>query len=75
MINYVLDLEIIPNKGVTSQEISDLIKRYDICMEAKRQLLSFKISWHDYLDLIECAGVNVDEYLTTANENSLVLGF
>ena len=75
MFDSVMGIEIIPVCGISPTEIDDLIKQHDICMEAKRQLLDFKISWQDYLDLIECAGVNIQEYLTTSDNNALILGF
>lgn len=75
MFDDVMGIDIIPITGISPEEINDLIKRHDICMEAKNQFLAQKISWQDYLDLIECAGVNMQEYLSTADDNALTLGF
>lgn len=75
MFDDIFGVEIIPIQGISTDEINDLIKRHDICAEAKRQLLAFQISWQDYLDLLECAGVNIQEYLNITNENALILGF
>jgi len=75
MFDEVMGIEIIPVSNISPDEINDLIKRHDICMEAKRQLLSLQISWQDYLDLIECAGVNIQEYLNISDNNALILGF
>ena len=38
-------------------------------------LLAFKISWHDYLDILESEGVDMEEYLDLAEQNTISAGF
>ncbi|MTJ11846.1 hypothetical protein FJR11_04390 [Anabaena sp. UHCC 0187] len=74
-LDLILDTEIIVSSHLDAIECDDLVKRLDICQEAKSQLLALKISWQDYLDLIEVAGVDIQDYLNITDENALVLGF
>jgi len=75
MLDQFLDTHIIVADNLSPDECEDLIKRLDICQEAKRQFMSLQISWQDYLDLIECAGVDMSDFLQTADDNALIMGF
>ncbi|MBO1055959.1 MAG: hypothetical protein HEQ27_05285 [Dolichospermum sp. JUN01] len=75
MLDQCIDTHIITVDNLSSDECEDLIKRLDICQEAKRQFMSLQISWQDYLDLIECAGVDISQFLHNADNNALIMGF
>ena len=75
MLDQCIDTHIITVDNLSSDECEDLIKRLDICQEAKRQFISLQISWQDYLDLIECAGVDISQFLHNADNNALIMGF
>jgi hypothetical protein len=75
MLDQLLDTHIIVANNLSPDECEDLIKRLDICQEAKRQFMSLQISWQDYLDLIECAGVDISEFLHNADNNAFIMGF
>lgn len=75
MLDQCIDTHIITVDNLSSDECEDLIKRLDICQEAKRQFISLQISWQDYLDLIECAGVDISEFLHNADNNAFIMGF
>jgi len=70
-----IETEIFITTDLSSDECDDLIKRLDICQEAKRLFMSLEISWEDYLDLIESAGVDMSDFLQTADDNALIMGF
>lgn len=38
-------------------------------------LLAFKISWHEYLDIVASEGVDMDEYLDIGEQNIITAGF
>lgn len=70
-----LETQILVTTDLSPDECDDLIKRLDICQEAKKLLMSLEISWEDYLDLIESAGVNMSDFLQTADDNAFAMGF
>jgi hypothetical protein len=55
-------------------DIDDLIARLDICRSAQSELVEGRISWTDYLDLIESA-TDIDEYLNVCEDNATFMGF
>jgi hypothetical protein len=70
-----IDTKILVTTDLSPEECDDLINRLDICQEAKKLLMSLEISWEDYLDLIESAGVNMSDFLQTADDNAFAMGF
>jgi hypothetical protein len=75
LLSQCIDTHIITSEHLSLDECEDLIKSLDICQEAKRQFMALKISWQDYLDLIECAGVDISAFLHNADDNALIMGF
>ena len=67
--------EILLVGNLSSDEISDLIKREEITSLANSRFASGEISFQDYLDCLEVAQVDIDDFLITANDNSQLLGF
>ena len=72
-LDAILDTEIVLVSG-SPADIDDLIARLDICHSAKSELVEGRISWADYLNLIESA-IDVDEYLEICEDNASVMGF
>lgn len=72
-LDTILGTEILLVSG-SPADIDDLIARLDICHSAKSELVEGRISWTDYLDLIELA-TDVDEYLDICEDNASVMGF
>lgn len=70
-----IETKILVTTDLSLDECDDLIKRLDICQEAKNLFMSLEISWQDYLDLIESAGVDMSDFLQTADDNALIMGF
>ncbi|MBJ7295796.1 MAG: hypothetical protein JHC73_05600 [Dolichospermum sp.] len=70
-----IETQILVTTDLSPDECDDLIKRLDICQEAKKLLMSLEISWDDYLDLIESAGVDMTDFLQTADDNAFAMGF
>ena len=75
MINDLIKCEILITPQISDEEISDLIKREEITYLANLRLANGEISFQDYLDCIEVAGVNIDEYLPIVNTNCQIAGF
>lgn len=55
-------------------DIDDLIARLDICHTAQSKLVEGRITFSDYLGLIEVA-IDVDEYLGICEDNASIMGF
>jgi len=72
-LDAVLGTEILLVSG-SPADINDLIAKLDICHSAQAELVEGRISWTDYLDLIESA-TNIDEYLETCEDNATFMGF
>jgi hypothetical protein len=75
MISDLIKCEILIVPQATNEEISDLIKREEISYLANLRLVNGEISFQDYLDCLEVAGVCIDEYLQTVNTNCQLVGF
>ena len=75
MIDFYLTPEIIIVKGTCQEEIQDLVFREEIAALALKRFLSEEISWQDYLDCLEVAGMNVDQYLGNVDQVFGELGF
>lgn len=71
----VIGLHIITGSSMSDDEIADLIKREEITALASENFAKGKISFQDFLDCLEVAGVNIDEFRQTANNNAYILGF
>lgn len=70
-----LDFEISIVGKISDQEIQDLINRHEICSLAKEKLVKGQILWEEYLDLIETAGIDIDQFLNEANDDAILMGF
>ena len=72
-LDAILGTEILLVSG-SPADINDLVARLDICRSAQSELVEGRISWADYLNLIESA-IDVDEYLDTCEDNATFMGF
>jgi hypothetical protein len=75
MINDLIRCEILIVPQTSDEEISDLIKREEITYLANSRLANGEISFQDYLDCLEVAGVNIDEYLPLVDTNCRLAGY
>ena len=73
MLENILRPCIIVLPGTCPEELSDLCKREEIAYLALQQFLSLEISWNDYLDCLEIAGANIDEFLVIADTNAFLV--
>ncbi|MTJ56021.1 hypothetical protein FJR38_26910 [Anabaena sp. UHCC 0253] len=71
----VLGIHIITTSNLSDDEISDLIRREELANLAKDSFLKSKISFQDFLDCLELAQVNIDDFLICANDNAHAVGF
>jgi hypothetical protein len=53
--------------------LEELIMHFNQVRTALDLMLDGKISWDDYLDIAEACGVDIDSYLTTYEENLIIL--
>ncbi len=75
MITDLIKCEILIVPHTSDEEISNLIKREEITYLANQKFAIGEISFQDYLDCLEVAGVNIDEYLPIVNTNCQLAGF
>lgn len=74
MIAELIKCEIFLVPQVSQEEISDLIKREEITQLANTRFAEGEISFQDYIDCLEVAGVCIDDYLLTVENNLSILG-
>lgn len=74
MIDELLSVEILLVPHTSSDEISNLIKREEIISLANTRFIEGKISFQDYIDCLEVAGVCIDDYLLTVENNLTTVG-
>lgn len=75
MLEQVLTL-VIPTTGTRDMNHSDLrqlIGTYAITEQARDDFLACKITFDEYMDLLETAQVNIDSYLESVEHNLEVL--
>lgn len=75
MIAELIKCEILVVPQTSPEEISDLIKREEITYLANIRFAQGEISFQDYLDCLEVAGVCIDEFLPVINTNCRLVGF
>lgn len=67
-------VEIHPN-GACADEIKNLIEREELASLAREKMLSGEISFQDFLDCLELAQIDVDDFLLVNDENAKLMGF
>jgi len=55
--------------GCSRSEMSSVIYRYDLCNQALQAFMAQEISFEEYLDILETAEVNIDDYLEVTEQN------
>lgn len=53
---------------------SNLVRKLDRCSRALNSLMETKISWQDYLDVLQTEGIQMDDYINIAHENVIRCG-
>ena len=74
MISDLIKCEIVLVPHVSQEEISNLIKREEITNLANTRFAKGEISFQDYIDCLEVAGVCIDDYLLTIENNLTTAG-
>lgn len=74
MIGELLSVEILLVPHTSSDEINNLIKREEITSLANSRFTKGEISFQDYIDCLEVAGVWIDDYLLTVENNLTIAG-
>ncbi len=69
MIFDLIKCEIFLVPKVSQEEISDLIKREEITELANTRFAKGEISFQDYIDCLEAAAVDIDDFLLTVENN------
>ncbi|QYX30065.1 hypothetical protein [Sphaerospermopsis torques-reginae] len=67
-------IEIHPT-GACEDEIKNLIEREEIAMLAREKFMTGEISFSDFLDCLEIAQVDVNDFLNINDENARLIGF
>lgn len=55
--------------GYGKDEYDDLMEDYGVCERALQDLLTNKIDFEMYLDVLEDRGIEMDDYLTIVESN------
>ncbi|MFM6916221.1 MAG: hypothetical protein ACKPKT_01370 [Dolichospermum sp.] len=74
MIEKILQTEILVVSGISSNEINDLIKKYENCNNALDSLIKGIMSLDDYIDFLLMAGIDIDGFLDEANDDAILMG-
>lgn len=74
MIETILQPEIILMRPICNQEATHLIKQLSVAEMATDKFIKAEISFNDFLELMELAEVDIDEYLTVVEGNLLEVG-
>ncbi|MFM6917167.1 MAG: hypothetical protein ACKPKT_06300 [Dolichospermum sp.] len=74
MIEKILQTEILVVSGISSNEINDLIKKYENCNNALNSLIKGIMSLDDYIDFLLMAGIDIDDFLDEANDDAILMG-
>jgi hypothetical protein len=75
ILDDVVGCHIITTQNMSKEECDDLIKRLEVTRLAGEALATAKITFQDYLDCLEMAQVNINNFLITANDNAQAIGF
>lgn len=75
MLSSALQVGIfIPAGYMSPSDMANLLLKEEVANLALRRFLAFEITFQDYLDVLEVCGVDMDEFLQTADDNcSLIL--
>lgn len=69
MLSQITSLEILVTEDLTPQEIDHLIDQLEVTRLANEKFCKGEISFADYLDCLEVAEVDIDDYLIGVEEN------
>jgi hypothetical protein len=75
MLEKIIASEIIIVEKLGKEEADDLVAKKEVADLATSRFISGQLSFSDFLECMEIAGVNIDEYLICANSNAKIIGF
>ncbi|MBC5794226.1 hypothetical protein H5968_03460 [Sphaerospermopsis sp. LEGE 00249] len=67
-------IEIHPG-GACEDEIKNLIEREEVASLARQKFMAGEISFQDFLDCLEIAQIDVNDFLEINDENARLMGF
>lgn len=67
-------IEIHP-RGACKDEIKNLIEREEVASLARQKFMAGEISFQDFLDCLEIAQIDVNDFLEINDENARLMGF
>ncbi len=73
-MTQLLQLEINPC-GCSQEEIEDLIKREELASLARERFLAGQITFDEFLNFLEIAQINIDDFLIVQDTNAMQMGF
>lgn len=74
--SQVLDL-VIPvsiSSKLTNSELTNLLESYQLAKNAMHDFIQGKLTWVEYLELLELHQVNIDSYLDNLDHNLHQIG-
>lgn len=69
MLSQITGTEILLSENLTPEETAHLIDRLEVTRLANEKFCKGEISFADYLDCLEVAEVDIDDYLIGVEEN------
>jgi hypothetical protein len=75
VLEKIIGTEIVVAHRLTKDEADDLVAKEEVASLATKQFIAGEISLSDFLECMELAGVEVDNFLVVADQNAQVLGF
>lgn len=61
-------------KGMREDEVEGVVLSHWLIQQARDDFLNGRLTWSEYLDLVESHQVNMDSYLDTVEENLTIVG-
>ena len=76
MLDNILQLAIPTSfsRQLSRQQLQNVINSYAIVEQALKDFNRGRLTWSEYLDLLEAHEVNIDSYLNTVDHNLRVIG-
>ncbi|MFM5962611.1 MAG: hypothetical protein ACKOQ2_36595 [Dolichospermum sp.] len=74
MIEKILQTEILVVSGISPSEIDHLLEKYEDCNNALDSLIKGIMTLDDYIDFLLMAGIDVDDFLTEADKDCILMG-
>jgi hypothetical protein len=74
MLEQILTTEIYLPYQICEEEAYSLAERFEACQLAREQFMAGTLDFEAYLEILDMADIDVDEYLGIVEENLLEFG-